>query len=65
MESGKLLDLSQILLLVQTINAGRHIREALASKVRELGGNGLFSPKIGTPRSLGMEVPLTPHHGRR
>ena len=51
-ESGKLLDLSQILLLVQTINAGRRIREALAIKVRELGGKGLFSPKIGTPHTL-------------
>lgn len=51
-ESEKLLDLSQILLLVQTINAGRRIREALASKVKELGGKGLFSPRIGTPHTL-------------
>jgi ATP-dependent helicase/nuclease subunit B len=51
-EKGKAVDLSAVLLLTQTTNAARRIREALVWEVQNQGGSGLFPPRTGTPYSL-------------
>ncbi len=49
---GKPLDLRHLLIFVQTAQTGRRIREALTIQASQLGGTGLFPPRIRTPYSL-------------
>lgn len=49
--SGAVIDLSALLVIVPTRQAGRRLREALAVRVRE-SDRGLLPPKILTPNTL-------------
>ena len=51
-QSGRPLDLGNVLVLMQTSNAGRRLRELIAMRMWRKCKKGIFPPLTGTPYQL-------------